>query len=285
MILLSLILAHLIADFYLQTDKMVNDKYKYLKLHMFHHFVSLLIPFSIIWYQQDYANFVYYIFTPMIVILSSHFLIDYIKIKLIDKNNSGKLVFFITDQFLHIAILIITYCTLFRIDFRLLITKFIDIFTSNGNTLNTTTTILFITMVLILTTTVSGHVIRILLGTIPNQLATFEGNYLFKNEKREDLRKGNVVHQNGVVEEYSYTIINKHDLSRGKLIGYIERLLVVILTFFGAFPAIAFIITAKSITRFKQMDDRNWAEYFLLGTLTSMLLGITAGLILRQVLT
>jgi diadenosine tetraphosphate (Ap4A) HIT family hydrolase len=88
----------------------------------------------------------------------------------------------------------------------------------------------------------------------------------------------------GLVEEYNYYTFNKHDLSRGKLIGYIERLLVIILTFYSAYPAIAFIVTAKSIARFKQMDDRNWAEYFLLGTLTSMFLGIFFGLLLREVL-
>ncbi|KEZ50309.1 hypothetical protein AZ46_0206360 [Metabacillus indicus LMG 22858] len=68
------------------------------------------------------------------------------------------------------------------------------------------------------------------------------------------------------------------------MIGYIERLLVLILTFYSAYPAIGFIVTAKSIARFKQMDDRNWAEYFLLGTLTSMFVGIALGLLLREVL-
>ncbi len=285
MVLLILILAHLTADFYLQTDKMVNEKYKYLKLHIFHHFISLLIPFSVIWYQLNYENFIFYVLAPMIVILSSHLLIDYIKIKVIDKNTSSKLAFFLIDQCLHILVIIITYLTVFSVDYRMLISSLLEIVTSDGNLLNTTNTFLFIIIILILATTVSGHIVKFLLGTIPNQLGTFEGSYLFKNEKREDVLKGNVVNQNGVVEEYSYTIITKHDLSRGKLIGYIERMLVLILTFYGAFPAIGFIVAAKSISRFKQMDDRNWAEYFLLGTLTSMLLGIALGLLLRQVLT
>ncbi len=79
-------------------------------------------------------------------------------------------------------------------------------------------------------------------------------------------------------------VFNKHDMSRGKLIGYIERLLVILLTYYSSYPAIAFIVTAKSIARFKQMDDRDWAEYFLLGTLTSMFIGIMFGILLREIL-
>ena len=94
-----------------------------------------------------------------------------------------------------------------------------------------------------------------------------------------------LIGKTGLTEEYQYTLFTKHDLSRGKIIGYIERLLVVLLTFYSAYPAIGFIVAAKSIARFKQMDDRNWAEYFLLGTLTSMFIGITLGIILREVLT
>lgn len=52
----------------------------------------------------------------------------------------------------------------------------------------------------------------------------------------------------------------------------------------GSFSAVGFIVAAKSLTRFKQMDDRDWAEYFLLGTLTSFLLAIVYGVVLKVVL-
>ncbi|MFL6561485.1 MAG: DUF3307 domain-containing protein, partial [Bacillus sp. (in: firmicutes)] len=143
--------------------------------------------------------------------------------------------------------------------------------------------VLFIIIIVILATSVSGHIIKIILGSLPNQLLTFEGKYSFKNEHKE----ADIIHmgKKGLTEEYNYTIFSKHDLSRGKLIGYIERLLVLLLTFYSAYPAIGFIVAAKSIARFKQMDDRDWAEYFLLGTLTSMFLGITLGILLKVVLT
>ncbi|MFD1413679.1 hypothetical protein [Oceanobacillus jeddahense] len=86
-------------------------------------------------------------------------------------------------------------------------------------------------------------------------------------------------------EEYHYFTYSAPLRSRGKLIGYLERLLVILLTAVGAYPSIAFIIAAKSIARFKQLDDRNWAEYFLLGTLSSIFLGLVLGLIVQGVLT
>jgi hypothetical protein len=155
----------------------------------------------------------------------------------------------------------------------------------NGEELGTINSVLFILIVMILATSVSGHMIKILLGSLPNQLLTFEGKYTFKNERQEAQYAKNHTGNRAITEEYNYTIFSKHDLSRGKLIGYIERLLVIVLTFYSAYPAIGFIVAAKSIARFKQMDDRNWAEYFLLGTLTSMFIGITLGILLREVLT
>jgi hypothetical protein len=153
-----------------------------------------------------------------------------------------------------------------------------------GGEIGKLNTILFLAIILILGTTVSGHIIRILLGSLPSQLLTFEGKYTFKNDLKEIDYPKNSNGERGLSEQYSYMIFNKHDLSRGKLIGYIERLLVILLTYYGSYPAIAFIVTAKSIARFKQMDDRDWAEYFLLGTLTSMFLGIVFGILLREVL-
>jgi hypothetical protein len=61
-------------------------------------------------------------------------------------------------------------------------------------------------------------------------------------------------------------------------------LLVILLTVVGAYPSIAFIVAAKSIARFKQLEDRNWAEYFLLGTLSSIFLGLMLGLLIKGII-
>lgn len=65
----------------------------------------------------------------------------------------------------------------------------------------------------------------------------------------------------------------------GATIGVLERLLIVtfILTANGA--AVGFVIAAKTVARFRQLDDRDFAEYYLLGTLGSVSVAIATGLI------
>ncbi len=284
MLLLSLVLAHLVADFILQTDEMVRNKLKYLLKHMLHHFILYALILVGFWlFNQSFDNIVEIVIFPLIFIIISHYFIDLLKIKFGDSFKIGKgknsklLYFFILDQLLHIFTLIFSGYVFFKKDV-LKITM--NLFSVENSRLAPINSLLLICIIAILATTVSGHFIRILLGSIPNQLLTFEGKYGYKNEW-----KSSKLNVKGLTEEYYYSVFSKHDLSRGKLIGYIERLLVILLTFYNAFPAIGFIVAAKSIARFKQMDDRDWAEYFLLGTLASMFLGITLGIILREALT
>lgn len=58
----------------------------------------------------------------------------------------------------------------------------------------------------------------------------------------------------------------------GKTIGSVERILTGLLLSVGQYAAIGLIFTAKSITRYDKISkDQHFAEYYLLGTLYSML--------------
>lgn len=63
-------------------------------------------------------------------------------------------------------------------------------------------------------------------------------------------------------------------LKMGRMIGNLERLFVLVLLFLGQYSGILFVLTAKSIVRFKDFDKRYFAEYFLIGTLTSYLVAL-----------
>lgn len=178
--------------------------------------------------------------------------------------------------------LIITCTIFFHIRAITLVTRLLQLLGENDgiNKLNTVNALLLILIIFILATSVSGHMIKLILGSLPSQLANFEGKFAFKNKLAEAKdRKATAEHD--FSGEYHYITYANPLLSRGRLIGYIERLLVILLTIVGAYPAIAFIVTAKSIARFKQLDDRNWAEYFLLGTLSSIFLGTLLGFLLK----
>ncbi|MBS8264417.1 DUF3307 domain-containing protein [Mesobacillus boroniphilus] len=289
MLLLSLIIAHLLADFYLQTDRMVHDKLNNIKKHILHHFLvntAVLAAGWLLFYREN--DPVMNVVWPVLFITSTHLIIDLVKIKLVDqytaRENLNKLWFFILDQLLHLFMLLIALQLFYQKSLISNFDSFIKLLFEEGRQMDAASTILVIVIILILGTTVSGHLIRILLGSLPGQLLTFEGKYTFKNELKEPAYQQTSNGERGLSEQYSYMIFNKHDMSRGKLIGYIERLLVILLTYYSSYPAIAFIVTAKSIARFKQMDDRDWAEYFLLGTLTSMFMGIMFGILLREIL-
>lgn len=70
----------------------------------------------------------------------------------------------------------------------------------------------------------------------------------------------------------------------GATIGALERLLIVVFILVGAEAAVGFVIAAKTIARFKQLDDRGFAEYYLLGTLASVSVAILSAIIARAAL-
>ena len=74
------------------------------------------------------------------------------------------------------------------------------------------------------------------------------------------------------------------DVARGRAIGALERALALTLVLLGEYGAVGWIIAAKSLARFKALEEREFAEYFLIGTLASFLLAVLAGVGLRALL-
>jgi hypothetical protein len=65
----------------------------------------------------------------------------------------------------------------------------------------------------------------------------------------------------------------------GATIGVLERLIVCVLVLAGQSAAIGFVIAAKTLARFRQLDDRHFAEYYLVGTLASVTLALATSLL------
>ena len=69
--------------------------------------------------------------------------------------------------------------------------------------------------------------------------------------------------------------LDEHEYNAGRVIGILERwLMYSVLLVSQNFNVIALIIAAKGFARFRQMEERAFAEYVLIGTLASMLLTI-----------
>ncbi|MFP4460134.1 MAG: hypothetical protein ACLFSQ_11165 [Candidatus Zixiibacteriota bacterium] len=67
----------------------------------------------------------------------------------------------------------------------------------------------------------------------------------------------------------------------GRLIGILERILIYAFTLMANPVAIGFVISAKGIARFSKLDSQIFAEYFLVGTLLSVISAGLIGLIIR----
>ncbi len=65
----------------------------------------------------------------------------------------------------------------------------------------------------------------------------------------------------------------------GATIGILERLIVCVLVLAGQAAAIGFVIAAKTLARFRQLDDRHFAEYYLVGTLASVTLALSTSIV------
>ncbi len=68
----------------------------------------------------------------------------------------------------------------------------------------------------------------------------------------------------------------------GYLIGMLERCIVVTLILLGQYGAIGFVVAAKSLARFEQFKQPDFAEKYLIGTLLSTGVALMGGLVIPQ---
>lgn len=68
----------------------------------------------------------------------------------------------------------------------------------------------------------------------------------------------------------------------GRYIGMAERMILLTLTVVNATSAAAFVLTAKSIARYQELNQKDFAEYYLTGTLLSMGIALLGGLFLQR---
>ena len=67
----------------------------------------------------------------------------------------------------------------------------------------------------------------------------------------------------------------------GRVIGKLERVIIAILVICNEIGAIGFVLTAKSLARYKQLNDQDFAEKYLVGTLSSTAIAIIMALLLK----
>jgi hypothetical protein len=67
----------------------------------------------------------------------------------------------------------------------------------------------------------------------------------------------------------------------GRRIGVLERWIILGLVWLGQWGTVGLVLTAKSVARFKKMDEQAFAEIYLIGTMTSVIVAMVSGAVLR----
>jgi hypothetical protein len=122
---------------------------------------------------------------------------------------------------------------------------------------------------------VSGHLVKNILGSL--RLRSFDS---LKKPAGENSAAG--------LEKLPTFAEDKNgqpaEASTGMYIGYLERLLVGVFMVSGIYTGLGLLGTLKTLARFKQLENREITEYFILGTMLSMLLGMQFGALLRFII-
>jgi len=233
-ILVKLLLAHLVGDFFLQTTKSVKskekDKLKSTALYI-HVLIHGALAFVAVW---DVA--LWYI--PLMIMVS-HLLIDAGKLYATNKKNKRWL--FLADQIAHIAVIFALFSFLNPAMFSFDIEVPAEFWV---------------------------FVLCIVFLTAPISIAL---KIFFTRWKLDPKDTGFNSLKNA-----------------GNWIGIIERLLVFIFIIAGQFGAVGFLLAAKSVFRFGDLnreENMKLTEYVLIGTLLSFGIAILTGLAFQQLIT
>jgi len=85
-----------------------------------------------------------------------------------------------------------------------------------------------------------------------------------------------------VAEEPVSMTVDVEEYNRGRLIGNLERIVLTIVVAAGSYAALAFLVAAKGVVRADEFEkSRDFTEYFLIGSLASVLVALCAGMGLR----
>ena len=72
--------------------------------------------------------------------------------------------------------------------------------------------------------------------------------------------------------------------TKGRVIGVLERAMIFMVVLANQLGAIGFILTAKGVARLKDLEDKDFVEYLIIGTFMSALFALLVGLIFQSIL-
>lgn len=245
-----LLLAHILGDYYFQSDKLAKQKV-YNVGSLFRHcliYAATCIVLAIPVFDLS-------IIIGYVVLAASHMLIDFLKYfynkKAFKKRFENERTVYIVDQLIHIITISIIAFVLATKHHTITVLPFIDWY------------------------------FRII--EIPKSLAFSWLLVLLIIWKPTNITIKKLIYMHKPHEELESNVkVKEEEIKAGGFIGLLERLMILILLSINQYSAIGLVLTAKSIARYDKISkDRIFAEYYLLGTLLSTIFVIITYLIIK----
>jgi len=243
---LALLVSHLLGDFVVQSDQMVigksEERVRAYGIHSTIHLVLAVVSVLV---------FIPHLFTPpllamLVVLVAIHSAVDYAKERSTKRWPKAEPLIFTVDQFAHLLALL-----LLLIAFSGAVPEWLE---AAGGWIRQTRVQILTVLATYLATIFGGSYLVDLL--LPGPAADDETESAIK--ANDELRRG------------------------GKYIGWVERFIVVTAVVAGSLEAVGLVLTAKSIVAALRLKDAGprVGDYFLLGTLISLSIALTGGLLL-----
>ena len=249
-IAIPLFSAHVIADFIIHEDEDVDRKGKLLVPILKHIFWIGAISYVLVGIVSAWQI--------AVIISASHAIIDYVKFRLERDDFKG----FVYEQLVHSLIIVVLA---YAVAANNLYPQSSIWFTYFGKAFYALQVVSIGAVVCVY---VGGIVVG--LGVQPF-LDQMEHEDAGEHEEGSDL---STIHARGLKDG-------------GKIIGYLERSLIFLFVLVNQPSAIGFLIAAKSVFRFGELREgknRMEAEYIIIGTLLSFLVGIAVSFLIRKML-
>lgn len=290
--LFIIILSHLLFDFVFQNKFILNlrfPKYKpctpnnlkkrnYLillrksllgnALHSVIHLVGIYIVSALIYLIIGQP--IYIPVSQVLIISISHFIIDELKSLLYLRNTNiiKNIWIFWLDQLFHLAVILIIFSLYNNINIIDVLREKLYIYPT---AFSLSEKILLVFINIFTATFGVGIFIKILLS------------HLSSNNTKTDSKNYNWSQNIQVINKDTLEENNDAGAPNGGFtIGLLERTFILLSMLIDYPMMIGFVLTVKSIARFKKLSNDSFAEYFIIGTFLSFIPAILCGVIIRS---
>lgn len=246
-----LIIGHILADFYFQTKRLAEKKKSSFWWMLLHGGVYTATCYIIIMLVTN-GGTISLLHAASLGVL--HIVVDAIKVKWDLKSSKHECVSFLIDQIIHISSIIIG-CFIFKIPLQVeyyYIYRFFEIIDFAE--------LMVIAAAVLVCWKPTAIFVALVFKDIPLTIENANND-----DECEKGAKTTKQKRNKKKEEQEESEVAKI----GSWIGILEREIILLLGLLGQYGAIGFVLTAKSLARYKQLEKKDFAEKYLVGTLLS----------------